>query len=71
LAFLNQIISRRKGIAYAILKKAPVNGLASDNAYKIGAKETTTPPNIAIPIGFWRLENSMLFYIGKPVYEVV
>ena len=33
--FLNQIIMIRKGSAYAILKKAPVKGFASDNAYKI------------------------------------
>ena len=35
------MISKRKGIAYAILKKAPVNGLASDNAYNIVMRNHT------------------------------
>ena len=49
----------RKGSAYAILKKAPVRGFASDKAYKIGAKETTIPPNIAIAIGLCNIDAFM------------
>jgi hypothetical protein len=42
----------RNGIAYTILKNAPVNGFAFERAYRIGANDTTTPPNIAIAIDF-------------------
>jgi hypothetical protein len=48
---------RRNGSAYTILKKAPVNGFALEIAYRIGANETTTPPNIAIAIDFWRFSD--------------
>ena len=64
LSFLNQII-KRKGIAYAILKKAPVNGLASDNAYNIGARKLLHLQTSQFPL-VSELADSMLSTLESP-----